>query len=79
MQRTINRLGVKLKNSITKHGMWEGYTFDQMHDKVNDESEEFIQAIEKNDLHGPHGVASELLDLAVTCIKMSHQITKRKV
>jgi len=78
MERTMNNLVIKLKNSCTKHGEWPHYSIEDMESKIEDEFTEYCEALEKGDLYGPHGVASELLDVAVTCVKMAHQITLRK-
>jgi hypothetical protein len=79
VERTLNKLGVKLKNSLDKHGDWSGYTIEQMDEKISGEMEEYVDAMVVNDMLGPHGAASELLDVAVTCIKMSYQITRREL
>ena len=77
MERTLDKLHVKLKNSITKHGVWNTYSQIDMKKAITDELVEVIEAIENDDYTGDHGVSSELLDVAVTCVKAAYQIELR--
>jgi len=77
MKPTLIKLHAKIKNSISKHGEWDDYDLRKMWVKVQDEIKEVLIAEEAGDLHSEHGVASELLDVAVCCVKMSMQITRR--
>ena len=77
MERTLNRLHVKLKESLDKHGHWNTYTEEEMLSKIEDEWLEYVEADLLGVVDGKHGTISELLDVAVTCIKMSHQLYLR--
>ena len=77
MDVTLSLLQNELNYSIEKHGSWDGYTLRDMWQKVEDERLEVIEAELVQDYTGEHGVARELLQMAVTCIKMSDQVRRR--
>lgn len=67
-----------LNASIEKHGFWDDYTLKQMWDVIEDERQEVLDAELLEDYYGEHGVMTELLQLAVTCVKMANQLNKRR-
>lgn len=77
MKSTVGILSEKLKASINKHGLWDNYTERDMWVKIQDELQEVIDAWRLEDYDTEHGVASELLDTAVCCVKMAHQLIQR--
>ena len=79
MKDTVAKFYSELKRSIEKHGNWDDYTLKQMWEKINDERQEVLDAEELEDYYGDHGVTIELLQMAVTCVKMSHQLIKREL
>lgn len=67
----------EVSNSVQKHGDWSEYSVPEMIAVIADELEEVYQASLRNDSWGPHGMATELRQVAACCIKMSLQLGYR--
>ena len=65
----IRQLHEEFARSVACHGMWDGYTIQDIKDAVGGEWAEVVQAIRRNDLFGEHGLSTELLQLACVSLK----------
>jgi hypothetical protein len=58
---------------------WSDYQGDDMYMAVKGEFDEFHKAWARNDIHGPHGQISELIDLINVSIKTILNLSGGKV
>ena len=65
----LARLVAEYQHSIEKHGDWSDYQLYNIHKAVADEFAEFTAAVINDDIHGPHGVQRELMQLLNVCLK----------
>lgn len=63
------RLIGEIERANAKHGDWAKYDQGDICKAVCDEHQEFLHAYISGDLHGQHGQAQELLQVAATAIK----------
>jgi hypothetical protein len=67
---TLTEFLKKYEQAQLKHS-WQGYTPDDMLDALDGEWCELIQAHDSSDVHGPHGVYAEALDVAVVALRIA--------
>lgn len=68
-----------VERSVRLHGDWEGYPVWRVLWVVLGEFREVVWAAIRFDLHGPHGVVSELRDLAIVAVKGVTVLSRRRV
>lgn len=66
---TLSKLVEEYGRATAKHD-WTGYTQDQMFYALVEELKEVDEADERGDIHGPHGMRAELLQVAVVALRM---------
>jgi hypothetical protein len=66
---TLSRLVEEHTRACLKHD-WTGYTAERMGQALMDELLEVGDAEAKGDIHGPHGMRAELLQVAVVALRM---------
>lgn len=69
LESAIHNLHEEFTRSVQKHGDWEGYSVEDIMKAVFGELKEVRQAKNNKDIHGPHGLRTELLHLANVCLK----------
>ena len=55
--------------SVQLHGAWNDYTPEMMITVIVNELAELIDAAERGDIHGEHGMIAELAQVAACCKK----------
>jgi len=66
----VSLLANEVERADAKHGDWKGKTKEEMIAHVADEFAELMEAIQKDDLHGEHGIYTELIQVVCTLYKM---------
>lgn len=75
----LERVGLGVNRSLALHGDWRDYGLSRIGWVVAGELWEVIWAMLRGDIHGEHGVISELRDLAIVCVKAIERMEKRRV
>jgi len=64
----------EINKADAKHGSWKFDSHGMMAFNVSQEMLELVKAVEKNDVHGEHGMKAECLHVAVTAYKMWREL-----
>lgn len=72
------RLENNVARSVVKHGTWDNFGLGRMLWILAGELYEVAAAVVRRDLHGPHGVAAELCDVATVCVKAIERLQRVK-
>lgn len=65
---TLSSLIREMERAKAKHD-WTGYTLDDMGKALTGELLELGEAEARGDIHGPHGMRAELLQVAVVALR----------
>lgn len=65
---TLSSLVQEHTRAVCKHP-WDGYTLDDMGKALTGELMELGEAEARGDVHGPHGMRAELLQVAVVALR----------
>lgn len=66
----------RIKESIRKHGTWDGYGEAECFAVIAGEFDEYREAVCRQQVPGAHGQIDELMDVAATAIKGIVRLSK---
>ncbi len=69
----LDKLLAEYRRATAAHN-WDGYTMDQMGQALCGELLEMGEAEGRRDIHGPHGMIAEALQVAVVAIRTAERL-----